>query len=260
MYSLSGSITHTNSVSDPHADSLRGFATAGFCDCENVSLSRSSWTGHTSIQMAQHLGFLAECQRHAGAAIFVALTLVLGLAILPGVFQTFSDEMTVIPRLEEGLGHAASHLRDLTAQEGAAESQHKFLMDEALRVTESNIVKREAYRGRRTGLPFKDMHVDVMTRLGHSFVDILKVDCEGCEFASFRNLFQPNAEVPVGQFLVETHSRYREMGPDGNDFSQVSRLLQEYEDAGLRLFHVEPNWRWWPNGVEWAFINVKRLA
>ncbi|GAQ87703.1 hypothetical protein KFL_003710090 [Klebsormidium nitens] len=98
---------------------------------------------------------------------------------------------------------------------------------------------------------------DIMFNLGHPFLDVLKVDCERCEFTSFKSflsrLVYERSNPPVGQFLVETHNDARD------DHKLVDTFLRELETAGFRLFHMEPNWRWWPQGAEWAFVNPSRL-
>lgn len=58
--------------------------------------------------------------------------------------------------------------------------------------------------------------LDIMHRLGHTFINLLKVDIEGGEWSVFNNLFengvhsdsnrQPSSEaLPVGQLLIELH-------------------------------------------------------
>ncbi|GAQ90438.1 hypothetical protein KFL_006390030 [Klebsormidium nitens] len=99
---------------------------------------------------------------------------------------------------------------------------------------------------------------DIMLNLGHTFVDVLKVDCERCEYTSFKSILKPQvSNPPIGQFLVET---YNGAALEKDDHKIVDTFLRELESAGFQLFHLEPNWQWWPPGAEWAFVNPSRLG
>lgn len=85
---------------------------------------------------------------------------------------------------------------------------------------------------------------EILARLGHEGrrIDILKVDCEGCEWDSYTDWL----EVPnqISQVFVESH-RVR------------TKFFQDMYDAGYVLFHKEPNTQW-KGGCEWAYLKLAR--
>jgi Methyltransferase FkbM domain len=75
--------------------------------------------------------------------------------------------------------------------------------------------------------------------LGHTFIDILKVDIEGSEFDALTAFLDANANqkvLPVGQIQLEIHAST----PRG-DFKYFSHWWAALEAAGLRPFWTEPN-------------------
>jgi hypothetical protein len=78
----------------------------------------------------------------------------------------------------------------------------------------------------------------IMTTLGHGYVDIVKMDIEGHEFLWLHN--EGSLVGRIGQFLVEVHvhtTMAQQMYP-GEDALTFVRKLEEY---GLRVFHQEVN-------------------
>ncbi|CAI5478927.1 unnamed protein product [Closterium sp. Yama58-4] len=85
---------------------------------------------------------------------------------------------------------------------------------------------------------------EIMRRLGHSYIDVLKVDCEGCEEHFIQELVNANhhkmgaltlhgGRLPFGQLLCEFH---RTDMPN-----RTLPLVYGMESLGYRMFHVEPN-------------------
>ncbi|CAI7924553.1 unnamed protein product [Closterium sp. NIES-54] len=85
---------------------------------------------------------------------------------------------------------------------------------------------------------------EIMKRLGHSYVDVLKLDCEGCEENFIRELVKANhnkmgaltihgGRLPFGQMLCEFH---RTDMPN-----RTLPLVYGMESLGYRMFHIEPN-------------------
>lgn len=77
--------------------------------------------------------------------------------------------------------------------------------------------------------------------LGHSRIDLLKMDIEGAEYAVIDDL--PRQSVLPEQLLVEFHHRFPGIGI-GRTRSAVATL----RSLGYRLFHVSPN------GEEYSFL------
>lgn len=67
--------------------------------------------------------------------------------------------------------------------------------------------------------------------LGHEgrTIDIFKIDCEGCEWKTYKDWADP--EVDIRQLLVEVH----EVPPEAQDF------FTHLQNAGFVIFHKEPN-------------------
>jgi hypothetical protein len=86
------------------------------------------------------------------------------------------------------------------------------------------------------------------TFLGHTFIDILKIDIEGGEFDALTSFVTAYAEgfIPVGQLQLEIHAR------EGRErFDYFVKWWASLEGTGLRPFWTEPNL---------VYINIVRGA
>jgi FkbM family methyltransferase len=72
-----------------------------------------------------------------------------------------------------------------------------------------------------------------MKRLGHTHIDILKMDIEGAEYAVIEDIL--SSEIPITQLLVEFHHRLSSVGTEKT--SQSLALLSQY---GMKICHVCP--------------------
>lgn len=79
----------------------------------------------------------------------------------------------------------------------------------------------------RPHLKFKTLD-ETMDTLGHSRVDIFKIDCEGCEWQSFKDW----TSADLRQILVEVHD---------SPAAVVNDFFQTLQNAGFVLFHKEAN-------------------
>jgi len=102
---------------------------------------------------------------------------------------------------------------------------------------------------------------DIMKSLNHTYIDVLKIDVEGAEYATFEHLAKQYTIPWIGQLLVEVHlfgvgdfpslstsARYEII-------DKMVRLYTNIEKLGLVQFHREEN----PNGhdaCEYAFGNL----
>jgi hypothetical protein len=128
----------------------------------------------------------------------------------------------------------------------AVAAQHNFTVhDWGLGATEGPLA-HERHNG--TVMPFPN----VLKRLGHEnkTIDILKIDCEGCEFTAMQPLFDgcQAKHFGVGQLQVELH---------GTDFKQIRAFFEAADRCGLMIFHKERN-HWGCNGytcVEFSLIS-----
>jgi hypothetical protein len=76
----------------------------------------------------------------------------------------------------------------------------------------------------------------IMESLGHQkrHIHILKIDCEGCEYSTFTDLWPQikSGDVTIGQILIEVHGTY---------FKRLADFFEVADEAGYMLFHKERN-------------------
>ena len=80
---------------------------------------------------------------------------------------------------------------------------------------------------------------EISAALGHSEreIDVLKIDCESCEWGAFETWFGPGAPT-IRQVLIELHEgthSYSKAKPVADDFFRFMR------SKGYAVFHKEPN-------------------
>jgi hypothetical protein len=89
---------------------------------------------------------------------------------------------------------------------------------------------------------------ETIAMLGHDdleIIDIFKIDCEGCEWATFNEWFDP--AIPMfQQILVEVHK------PPAD---KVLQFFDGMKDHGYATFHKEPNLAA-PSMIEYAFVKL----
>lgn len=83
----------------------------------------------------------------------------------------------------------------------------------------------------------------IMDILGHSKIDILKMDIEGAEYDVISDISKSNIEI--GQLLVEFHHRLI-----SNGIKKTKQSIQELNDADYKIFHVSNT------GEELSFMKV----
>ena len=93
----------------------------------------------------------------------------------------------------------------------------------------------------------------IVDKLGHSgrTIDILKIDCEGCEFAGFQLVWRDiiAGKYKISQIQVEVHLYEHE--------ADVPLFFADAAKAGFELFHKQRN-HWGCLGwtcVEFSFIS-----
>jgi hypothetical protein len=90
--------------------------------------------------------------------------------------------------------------------------------------------------------PMKNLK-DIMEELGHSWIDILKVDIDGAEWRSFDYIYQQMHTVPSSQIQVELTGLDITDQPDSlaGGTLGVYKLWSNLINDGFRIFHVEAN-------------------
>jgi len=90
---------------------------------------------------------------------------------------------------------------------------------------------------------------EIMTDLNHKqrTVDVMKIDCERCEYDQFRQWLSDWKELgmTVRQIMLEIHN---------SDLPHVVDLFNEFQKAGYVMFHKEANYQNEGNCIEAAFL------
>ena len=85
----------------------------------------------------------------------------------------------------------------------------------------------------------------IMEKLGHTRIDILKMDIEGAEYGVIADLL--SCKIRVDQLLVEFHHRWPEVG-----VRKTKQAIRALNQAGYRIFNISPS------GEEYGFIRQDR--
>jgi hypothetical protein len=80
-----------------------------------------------------------------------------------------------------------------------------------------------------------------MRELGHTAIDVLKMDIEGAEYEVLDDLLQQR--LPVRQILVEFHHRFTNVGVE-----RTTRAVANLNAAGYRIFAASDN------GEDYGFL------
>ena len=141
------------------------------------------------------------------------------------------------------------HTFDPTDTTGAWASKgtknHAIFHNIGLSGTKSEI---KVHNEKRELLPLND----IVKRLGHAnhHIDVLKVDCEGCEHKAFRPIWDDlmSNRYSIGQILIEIH---------GTNFTTIAPFFASAKEAGFLVYSKERN-HWGCNGyscVEYSLIH-----
>ncbi|GJP41864.1 hypothetical protein CLOM_g1493 [Closterium sp. NIES-68] len=95
---------------------------------------------------------------------------------------------------------------------------------------------------------------EAMQHEGREYIDVFKIDCEGCEYPVLDDLMErytARRNPPIGQLLIEFHG------------ASTLRLMEKYfygiQNMGFRLFHVERNAYFPGYCAEFSFIHESLL-
>jgi FkbM family methyltransferase len=104
-----------------------------------------------------------------------------------------------------------------------------------------SVVERASSTG-TISLPVRELE-GIMRELGHSSIDLLKMDIEGSEYAVLEDLVA--RAIPIRQLLVEFHHRFRGVGDD-----KTKAAIDLLETSGYRLFAISPS------AEEYSFLKI----
>jgi len=104
----------------------------------------------------------------------------------------------------------------------------------------------------------------LMAQRGHARINLLKIDCENCEWAVFAELARTGALAAIDQLLIELHFKQAATnlaGPDSG-VHDVFGLFEALEGAGLYPFSWEVNHnagaaRMLPWVIEYSFVRAR---
>jgi hypothetical protein len=90
--------------------------------------------------------------------------------------------------------------------------------------------------------PMKNLK-QIMEELGHSWIDILKVDIDGAEWRSFDYIYKEMHTVPASQIQIELTGLDVTDQPDSlaGGTHGVYKLWSNLIKDGFQIFHLEPN-------------------
>lgn len=109
----------------------------------------------------------------------------------------------------------------------------------------------EAGAGQQNGLDFLSFPA-TLEKLGHvgRRIDIFKIDCEGCEWFSFKDWLDP--AVDIRQILIETHH------DRGQQYATAVEFFDRFLDRGFAMFSKEINTLGTicDHFFEWSFVRL----
>ena len=111
----------------------------------------------------------------------------------------------------------------------------------------SNVTKYWNWRTQKPddcqGCPMKNLP-QIMKELGHSWIDILKVDIDGAEWRSFDYIYQTWNKLPANQLQVELTGL--DISPTSDSlaggFDGVYQFWNNILQDGFQMFQFEPNY------------------
>jgi Methyltransferase domain len=129
---------------------------------------------------------------------------------------------------------------------------NKLNLFESVEVNDSRITFHHLGLGPNSDNPQFPLKMlkDIMIMLNHTYVDVLKVDIEGGEYAWMDNE-APDVMSRVGQLLIELHCFA--MGKRLPDW-RMGRSIEKLERMSFRIFHKELNQIIYPCASEFSLM------
>ena len=86
----------------------------------------------------------------------------------------------------------------------------------------------------------------IVSELGHTSVDVLKMDIEGAEMVALPDIL--SGETEIGHLLIEFHYLYPSIS-----FERFAEAVTNIRNAGFLIFHISER------GYEFSFVHESRL-
>ncbi len=106
-----------------------------------------------------------------------------------------------------------------------------------------SVIEYEGVKAEAIEVPMKRLKT-IMAELGHSGIDLLKLDVEGAEFKVITDILK--AKIPVKQICVEVHERFF---PEKTGKKLLKKMMCELKAEGYVLVAISDQ-----NGEELTFI------
>ena len=106
----------------------------------------------------------------------------------------------------------------------------------------SSMVQKDGTIDKSYQVPAKRIST-LMKELGHSHIDLLKMDIEGAEYPVVTDFLKEG--IRPTQVLIEIHHRFQHLSLD-----HTKNMVKELNDAGYKIFSISPF------GQEYSFIKV----
>jgi len=106
----------------------------------------------------------------------------------------------------------------------------------------SHSLVKKNNNGRKIKVSMKRL-TTIMEELGHSEIDVIKMDIEGAEYEVIEEILENDLDVK--QILVEFHHRFKEI-----NISKTKKTIDKLNKKNYRLFAISPSLE------EYSFIKV----
>lgn len=83
----------------------------------------------------------------------------------------------------------------------------------------------------------------ILNEIGHSKIDIMKMDIEGAEYSVLEDIFKNG--INIEQLLVEFHHSFDHLSPD-----HTRKAIELLNKNNFKIFHISPS------GREYSFIKI----
>lgn len=97
----------------------------------------------------------------------------------------------------------------------------------------SGSVKENAATGDKKAIVDMNELETIMKKLGHTHIDLLKMDIEGSEYEVIEYIVKK--DIQISQLLVEFHHRFTGIG-----IEKTKKAILSLNKKGYKIFHVSP--------------------
>lgn len=122
------------------------------------------------------------------------------------------------------------------------DGEAKFSPPEKAHHVDHTMLARPTTEHRGIAVPVSRL-TTIMQSLGHTTIDLLKMDIEGAEYSAITNIIK--SQISINQWLIEFHHRFPNVGTRA-----TKNALDELRAAGYRIFTISDS------GQEYGFLRA----